>query len=867
MKPTFLCWMLARALAEPVDALDPAAQLFFLRAEEQESAGRFGSAASFYQLVLNHDPEFVPALLGVGRALEAQGHRAQAEELYRSKTGDPAVIEALATLIEVDRADEALALWRSLQVAHLGDPTPYLHEARLCLRTADVVGSRAAWDSYVSLLQGAEPEGATLLALAQADPGAAAALLRAYLTENPDGAAAAEAHRRLDRLELESAAALLDLGSDQPLTPDLEVMVARVEAALALGDGVTATSVAGVLVTRAPGSAAAHGAYSDALFASGTWSEAEVQARIARLLAPDDASARARLGRLLADAYGGRGNAEALDELAAACRLRSGDVALRFQLAQVQQSTLRFDDAIASYRLVLAADPQGAWAAASSAQLDALTRSPPELPAKAVNAAPPVSLDAQRHWKLALLLLERGRREEAVTELDLALAFEPTYPRLLNTRAGLFHEAGQSGEAVALWERSLAADPRQPDVWINLSNSTDVRTKRSFHLRKAAELGSADARYLLATEAREIGDWRAAEAELDRYEASASLASPNRQAAHALRTEIEARRKAFLGLGVAGVLMGIGVPAVWWWRRRSGLTLPELLHAIPENWHEAVRHLAAIRHEVLKHNTTVLSEVATAIVNGDLGPWEALVSRLPELQERLNAYQDALVTLGRSRGVRFVPDTDPTLGALNRAFSRLRRIRHPDPAELRALSQVINGEVFAALGAMVREICVLRCDEALVREVYDRVSTEPGFASTALPDLWVTGGPLALRLFRPDLEDILANLLRNALSAGATTLAVSLTDSEDDVTGHPLAEIAVIDDAPGTLTNAMIRSRFIGRGLGLAVDLANRHGGSIRVDSRAEGAKAVIVQFQLLEGGGDEDGGLSVGDASARPHR
>ena len=87
------------------------------------------------------------------------------------------------------------------------------------------------------------------------------------------------------------------------------------------------------------------------------------------------------------------------------------------------------------------------------------------------------------------------------------------------------------------------------------------------------------------------------------------------------------------------------------------------------------------------------------------------------------------------------------------------------------------------------------------------------------------------------------------------------------MTGHPLAEIAVIDDAPGTLTNAMIRSRFIGRGLGLAVDLANRHGGSIRVDGRAAGAKAVIVQFQLLEGGGEEDAGLLVAHAATGPHR
>ena len=118
-----------------------------------------------------------------------------------------------------------------------------------------------------------------------------------------------------------------------------------------------------------------------------------------------------------------------------------------------------------------------------------------------------------------------------------------------------------------------------------------------------------------------------------------------------------------------------------------------------------------------------------------------------------------------------------------------------------------------------------------------------------MPDLAVTGGPLALRMFRPDLDDIIVNLLRNALAAGARGLSVELSHTEDDVTGHLLAEIAVVDDAPGMLSNAMIRSRFIGRGLGLAVDLVNRHGGSIRVDALGDGKKAVVVQFRAVEVG------------------
>ena len=52
----------------------------------------------------------------------------------------------------------------------------------------------------------------------------------------------------------------------------------------------------------------------------------------------------------------------------------------------------------------------------------------------------------------------------------------------------------------------------------------------------------------------------------------------------------------------------------------------------------------------------------------------------------------------------------------------------------------------------------------------------------------------------------------------------------------------------------MIRSRYISRGLGLAVDLLNRHGGTIRVESATSGEggsnaprKAVVVQLPAVE--------------------
>lgn len=841
-------FFVALALADPLDALDPAARGIYARAEEQEAAGRFATAASFYRLVLGHDPAFVPARLGLGRALEAQGDRAGAEALYRELPGDPDSIEALATLLEADRPTEALAAWREVAPVRLGDPGPWLHQARLLARLDDDEDARAAWQTYLSLLQTEEPDGATLLALVDADPAQAEPLLRGYLERAPEGQVASEARQRLDRLEVEAAAALIDLGADEPLGAELAPLAHRVEAALAGAEVASARALAGELVARAPRSSVAHGLFADALLADGAWAEAEIEAHIARRLAPDDATARARLGRLLADGYGGRRDEQALLELEAACRLRSGDPALRFRLATLQQQTGRYAEAMASYQAVLDAGG-GEWAAAAASRREALAREAPELPATAVRVAPPVSETAARHWKISRELRARGRLPEALAELELALAAEPGNARLAKDRASFAHEAGDVDAAVRWWKASLAAEPGQPDLWRNLAQVATDRDENRRCLQRAAELGDADAHFLLARLAHEQGDWTTTEAELGAYGRSAAPMSEYREAARRLGEQVEGRRRGLAAL-IGGVLaLGVGAPAAWWWRRRSGRTLAELLAAVPESWHEAARLLAGIRHEVLKHNTTVLPEVAAALDVGDPRPWEALSARLPELGDKLDAYVGALVALGRARGVRLVPDRDPTLGPLLRAFSRLRRTRRPDPAELRALSHTVNVDAYGELGRMVREICVLVVDEDLVRQVYARVSAEPGFAGTTLPELWVTGGPLTLRLFRPDLEDILANLLRNALSAGARTLAVALAETEDEVTGHPLAELAVIDDAPGTLTNAMIRSRFIGRGLGLAVDLTNRHGGSIRVEAAAEGAKAVVVQFQVAESG------------------
>jgi predicted Zn-dependent protease len=851
-----LLLLAALASAAPEDALDPAARPFYLRAVEEEDAGHPRPASKLYELVLSKDPGFVPASLGLGRCREAAGDISGAEAVYRGLGAEGDAVEALARLVA---PAEALTLWKRLETLRIGDPTPYREEALLLART-DASAALEVYTRYRELLLGGEPDATALLAVGAAlvdggRPVDGEALWRAYLTEWPQGAAVAEIRARLDRMEVERAAEALALGGSEPIPPGLAPRYAAAKAAMAAGRLDDAAIEAGALVAAAPRSADAHGMLADVLVAQRIWGEAEIQAIFARALAPDDAPNRVRLGMLLVEAYGGRRDREAVEELREAAELRPADTELQYALGRAEQRLGNFEGALVAYDHILASGESGATADDVRARVEALRREPPEPPDLPPATAPQLPPDADRHLRRALVFAKRGRTDEATAEFDLAVQAAPTSPFLLNKRATFARQVGDAVDAEPWLERSLEADPAQPAVLLELG---DVAKKRGDRARAedwyatAARLGSADAHFQLARLAEERDDWGEVGVELAAYEAGApGEASLNAAGARELRARVD-RRAWGIRLGVVGALsVVIGVPFVGWARYRTARTLRDLLDGAPECWHEAARLLAGLRHEVLKHNTTVLPDVADALARGDTGPWLAFSARVPTLLQHFQAYVGQLEALGLRHGYRLgLRRRDPILGPMHRALARLARMRRPGkPEELRALSEVINGAGYAAIGQIVREICVLPVTSARVHEVYDRIGKEPGFAGAPVPALQVHQREqgLAVRMFRADLDDILANLLRNALAAGAARLDVELGQYDDPVTGHGWVEVGVVDDAPGALTNAMIRGRYIGRGLGLAVDLINRHGGSIRVDPRPDGRKVVIVQLPSVE--------------------
>lgn len=871
-----LLW-LGRAVAAPEDALDAVNRGYFERAEAAEAAGQRVDALSLYATLREADPTFVPAALGMGRALEGLGRAEEAEAVYRALGADADGLAALARLVEQRSPASALELYRQLQGLRAGDAAPFCAEARILVAPGAsglepgrrVHAAQTAWERCVTLSSAAQPDLSILLRLVDAllaDRTAEAEAVAVRAMEDVlarwPGAAEAEAiHARLDRLEVERSARDVVLGGGEPLS-DADTALLRQARALLAAEPTQARAVAEALVERAPRSAEAHGALSDATYGL-DWTSAEVHALRARDLDRDDAANHLRVARVLHAAYAGRRDDEALVAMRQAAALRPDEPEILLQLADLEGSQREWARARAALEHYLQITTDPGLTADVRSRLDALEREAPVVaPLRAASGAAGglsgVTDEAASAWRVALVYLDRGDRQAARVELDRALALAPAVPELLNLDARLRRESGDEAGAVGAWQRSLALEPRQGDVQLALGQTLDVRGGREAalgHYRAAAALGEPDAHYFLARSAAALGDWRTVGAELAEFDAAGGPTSLYAVAAGRLAEQAERRTWTMRAAGIALVVVGLGVPGVLAWRRRSAADLRRMLDAAPTSWHDAARILAAVRHEVLKHNTTVLPDIAYALDRGDRGPWDAWRPGAAALLTRFDGYIAALVAVGEQHGVRLAAQHDPVLapmrGALRALVRASRRSRPPRAAELRAHSEALNGAGYAALGTLVNEICILPITRTLVERVYARVAAEPGFGGSAAA-FTLEGSAGQVRLFQGDLEDILANLFRNALAAGASAVHVALDEDSDPITGHTWFELRVVDDAPGQLTTAMIRSRYISRGLGLAVDLLNRHGGTIRVEpvpvpEGAPARKAVVVQLPAVE--------------------
>jgi Tfp pilus assembly protein PilF len=499
--------------------------------------------------------------------------------------------------------------------------------------------------------------------------------------------------------------------------------------------------------------------------------------------------------------------------------------------------------------------------------------------------------------------LQRARAHLTRGETDAALAVlariegGALLPEVLNLQAAILSAAGRPEEARQALVRSLEVAPGQPELRLRLGRvlaGLRRAAEARVELVRAERQGSAEARLELAqldaaerpgvtgvvADARNVvALWQAQER---LSELLAASSEPRlRAAARPLHEAVQIRLWRVFGLGVAALLALLA--AVWSARQRryGGLSLAELLEQKPELGPELQRVLSAIRHEVLKHNALLLRGLVTALRSGEpLGDRGRHAERAlcgdassPGAATRLKGYAEQLRQLGRSHGVRLnLEQRDAALSALLGGFDELlatraalRECEQASPVARRrlaarlerALDRILD-EGAGQLDALLDEVRLLHVDAARLRAVFEAVRREPGLAMQPIGALELDAAaelPVALELPAAAFDDVLANLIRNALQASLQDAAlrpvavgVHVQRRLDPVTGHERAAFLVRDRSSQPLDAQALQGGYIERGLGLTADLAARHDGTLELITGEPGwSKAVALVVPCAE--------------------
>jgi signal transduction histidine kinase len=459
--------------------------------------------------------------------------------------------------------------------------------------------------------------------------------------------------------------------------------------------------------------------------------------------------------------------------------------------------------------------------------------------------------------------------DRALEEVRRARALAPDAEGPLNLEAAILVDRGEMDAAVALFEESLDRDPSQTDVLVGLAPLYERMGRLDDAERmwqRAALLDHPAALWRRARVEADAGRPWATRRTLARY-FETTAGGVEYEAAQRLDAAQATRIRATY---VAGGALAVGLVAVPVWaivRRRSGVGLDGLLESSPSSWRDVARILSAIRHEILRHHASSFAEVADALDTGDAeaGRWLAAQwYRDGAAMARFDTYVGELRELGRKAGVPLRLETsDPVLGPLLAAVRRFAALRTPlergtrtrhVASELRAIAEVLDEQVSPALGRTVARLCLLEIDEALLGDIVETVWREPALwdeASWRPQVAPLPSGPLLVRMFRSDLVDVLANVLRNAVEAthgiAGPRVGIAVALDADPITGLERIEIRVRDTSPRQLSTSAVRGRFVGRGLGLAGDLTTRAGGSISVEDEPGWGKAVVVRLPRAE--------------------
>jgi tetratricopeptide (TPR) repeat protein len=426
----------------------------------------------------------------------------------------------------------------------------------------------------------------------------------------------------------------------------------------------------------------------------GRISEAEQAIVMADKLAPFDAVYPARLGAILAAWYGGRQDDNAVKAYRRALQRPGRNPHLLYALGKLEQRGAGNPEAsLQALKMFLVAVPEGEDADRARQQIENLLRArPPELHAPPARARPAdVSTLAWFEFHLAYIYFEESTDNRvddddvllarAVDSILLAREDAPDFIDAINLEAQIRVKGAEFETAIALWERSLALDGDQAAVVLDMAGvhgQLGNTVRQDALLSRAEALGDPDTLLKRAHQQRAASEWWAARETLERYFATAPPGSPSYANAGTLRDDVDRRILGIYGGFGAGIVGVFALPILIRWYRHSGVGVRQLLEGSPAAYRDVARICSAIRHEVLKHNTTVLVSVADAMEEGDLEPARWAAEKLYGKRGavvRFREYIADLELLGRVHGVRLnLRHRDALFGPLIDAVDRLSRL-------------------------------------------------------------------------------------------------------------------------------------------------------------------------------------------------
>lgn len=869
---------------------------------KDERAGKYPAALEHLRQAYSFNPADPDVTLWLGRLHLELGNPVEAESFFRQtlqlNPGDGDTHLLLATVLgqsntTADRLLEASALLTRARELRGNDPLVIAAQARLSVAMGDLDGADRFFSEVMALRPNNELRlqyGDFLLSTGRDDEA-----VNMWGRVRGDAEEVARARERIRKLEVERQARRF--GWTRPsreIPPRARTLESRARQLVKDRRLPEAELLLQEAVQLAPQFTAARLALGDVLRATGRVQGAELEYLRALSFDPNSDDVLFRLGDMFLQQYEPPRAQEAAVYLARALQVRPDRNEWNLSLARALRLSGDLPGALQRVNILLAGTAPEAdrrEAQLLKATLQKLLPHADETRPDAPEEAPLQRLALADQLNRARAYIGRGESDAAVTELmHIPPAQQTAEVRTLMGR--IMHGAGRLAESAEAFSSSLSLDANQPDVHLQLGiiRMEQGRMKEAHaHLERAVDLGEPEAAYHLAR--LEMGLWAEASEHAWDLKAYRHLLNARNHAKlflasapdTALREDAEAMldralRDALLRL--APLLLLLAALLVVLYRhlaeRYGGLDLKGLIALYPETGPEVQRILASIRHEVLKHNTMVLSGLVEAMERGqDVRPHaqhlhETLFGHGEEaVFGRLRGYEATLQQLARAHGVRLnLQHKDKALSAIHRGFSLLRRadaLRRAPPSRwrrawltrtFRRAANLLNTEGYEAVRGLLDELRVLRVDEALLRSIHARTCREPAIkALHPLPlDLEVAAPlPLGVCLPRGALEDILQNLFRNAFQASVRARVVPQVglrvDTEvNPITGHERVRFMVRDRSPAVLDLTTILQQSVEGGLGITVQLVNRYDGTVDVSGPEGGwQKSVVVKLPLEE--------------------